>query len=106
MAAVEIMDAHVEDADAFIAADNRFHQILANATQNDLILTLIDPIMELLSEQRKQIFWRAGWPAAWATTSQDACLTRSIRHDPEAARSAMQAHLRQVGADVAAALEL
>jgi DNA-binding GntR family transcriptional regulator len=29
-----------------------------------------------------------------------------IRHDPDAARSAMQAHLRQVGADAAAALEL
>jgi GntR family transcriptional repressor for pyruvate dehydrogenase complex len=104
-AAVETMDAHVEEADAFIAADNRFHQILANATNNNLILTLIHPIMELLSEQRKHIFGVQGGPQR-GQQHHKMLLDAVIRHDPDAARSAMQAHLRQVGADAAAALEL
>lgn len=104
-AAVETMDAHVEEADAFIAADNRFHQILANATNNNLILTLIHPIMELLSEQRKHIFGVQGGPQR-GQQHHKLLLDAVIRHDPDAARAAMQAHLRQVGADAAAALEL
>ena len=104
-AAVETMDAHLEEADAFIAADNRFHQILANATNNNLILTLIHPIMELLSEQRKHIFGVQGGPQR-GQQHHKLLLDAVIRHDPDAARVAMQAHLRQVGADAAAALEL
>lgn len=104
-AAVETMDTHLEEADAFIAADNRFHQILANATNNNLILTLIHPIMELLSEQRKHIFGVQGGPQR-GQQHHKLLLDAVIRHDPDAARVAMQAHLRQVGADAAAALEL
>jgi len=104
-AAVATMDTHVGEADAFIAADNRFHQILANATNNNLILTLIHPIMELLSEQRKHIFGVQGGPQR-GQQHHKMLLDAVIRHDPDAARAAMQAHLRQVGADAAAALEL
>lgn len=103
-AAVDTMDAHIAEADAFIAADNRFHQILANATNNNLILTLIHPIMELLSEQRKQIFGVQGGPHR-GQQHHKILLDAVIRHDPDAARAAMQAHLRQVGVDAAAALE-
>lgn len=102
-AAVEAMDAHLDEADAFIAADNRFHQILANATNNNLILTLIHPIVELLSEQRKQIFGVQGGPQR-GQEHHKMVLDAVSRHDPEAARAAMHAHLRQVGADADAAL--
>jgi GntR family transcriptional repressor for pyruvate dehydrogenase complex len=103
-AAVEAMDAHLTEADAFIAADNRFHQILANATNNSLLLTLIHPIVELLSEQRKQIFGVHGGPQR-GQEHHKMLLDAVSRHDPEAAREAMQAHLRQVGVDAAAALK-
>lgn len=103
-AAVEMMDTHIADADAFITADNHFHQILANATNNNLILALIHPIMELLSEQRKQIFGVHGGPQR-GQQHHKMLLDAVTRHDPEAARAAMRAHLRQVGADAAAALE-
>src|SRR5258708_23367285 len=52
----ETMDDHLNDADAFIAADNRFHETLAQATQNTLIFILVNSILNLLCEQRKQIF--------------------------------------------------
>lgn len=103
-AAVEAMDEHVNEADAFIAADNRFHQILANATDNKLILALIHPIVELLSEQRKQIFNVHGGPQR-GQEHHKTLLDAVSRHDPDAARDAMRAHLRQVGADASAALE-
>jgi DNA-binding FadR family transcriptional regulator len=103
-AAVETMDTHLEEADAFIAADNHFHQILANATNNNLILTLIHPIMELLSEQRKQIFGVEGGPQR-GQQYHKLLLDAVVRRDPDAAREAMRAHLRQVGADATASLE-
>jgi GntR family transcriptional repressor for pyruvate dehydrogenase complex len=100
--AVETMDAHLSDADAFIMADNFFHQVLARATQNALILTLIDPIMELLSEQRKQIFSVQGGPQRGQSHHKQ-LLDAVSRHDSEAARTAMHAHLRQVRTDATAA---
>jgi GntR family transcriptional repressor for pyruvate dehydrogenase complex len=104
-AAVVTMDEHLADADAFIDADNQFHMVLARATQNALILTLIDPIMALLSEQRKHIFTVPGGPER-GQQHHKLLLDAILRHDPEAARAAMRAHLRQVRTDATAALEL
>lgn len=103
--AVETMDAHLSDADAFITADNFFHQILARATQNALILTLMNPVMELLSEQRKQIFFVEGGPLRGQSHHKQ-LLDAVGRHDAESARQAMRVHLQQVRADVLAAQEL
>jgi GntR family transcriptional regulator, transcriptional repressor for pyruvate dehydrogenase complex len=103
--AVETMDAHLHDADAFISADNFFHQALARATQNALVLTLMDPIMELLAEQRKQIFFVDGGPLRGQFHHKQ-LLDAVGRHDCEAARNAMRAHLQQVRADVSAAQAL
>lgn len=103
--AVTIMDAHLRDADAFITADNFFHQVLARATQNDLILTLMDPVMELLSEQRKQIFFVEGGPLRGQMHHKQ--LLEAVGcHDAEAARMAMRDHLHQVRVDAAAARDL
>ena len=103
--AVEIMDGHLHDADAFISADNFFHQVLAGATQNVLVLTLMDPIMELLSKQRKQIFTIEGGPMRGQSHHKQ-ILEAVVRHDSEAARQAMSAHLQQVRVDVSAAQEV
>jgi DNA-binding FadR family transcriptional regulator len=103
-AAVATMDAHLDDADAFIAADNHFHQVLANASDNKLILILIHPIMDLLSVQRKQIFGVQGGPQR-GQQHHKLLLDAMSRHDPDAARAAMRAHLRQVRSDASAALE-
>ena len=97
--AVQIMDQHLDDADLFIAADNTFHEALAQGTQNTLILILVNSIVHLLSEQRKQIFEVEGGPQR-GQLHHKSILESVIRRDPESARAAMRAHLRQVRQDV------
>lgn len=101
--AVATMDESLHDADAFIAADNQFHEALARATQNTLILALVKSIVDLLSEQRKQIFMTEGGPQRGQVHHKN-ILASVVNHDPEAARTAMRAHLQQVRADVKASL--
>jgi GntR family transcriptional repressor for pyruvate dehydrogenase complex len=102
--AVERMDESLHDADGYIAADNRFHEALAQATQNKLILILVNSIVNLLSEQRKQIFGVEGGPQR-GQIHHKRILESVIKHDLEAARAAMRAHLRQVREDVGASLQ-
>ncbi len=97
-AAVEIMDSNMHNAAAFIAADNNFHQILAKATQNVIILTLVNSIVALLSEQRKLIFTVSGGPER-GQLHHKLLLDAVLHHDPEAARTAMRSHLTQVRQD-------
>ncbi|GHO60614.1 FadR/GntR family transcriptional regulator [Ktedonobacter robiniae] len=98
--AIAVMDAHMHDANAFIVADNRFHEALAQATQNILILLLTNSIVNLLSEQRKQIFSVAGGPQR-GQIHHKRIFESVIRRDAEAARAAMREHLRQVREDSA-----
>jgi GntR family transcriptional regulator, transcriptional repressor for pyruvate dehydrogenase complex len=100
--AVRVMDTNLDEADAFIAADNDFHRALAKGTQNALILTLVDSIVDLLSEQRKQIFSLSGAPER-GQIHHKRILESVVQHDAEAAREAMRAHLQQVREDVKSA---
>jgi GntR family transcriptional repressor for pyruvate dehydrogenase complex len=94
---VALMERALDDADAFVEADLQFHRALAQATQNPLIPTLIDPIVDLLREQRKNTFRRGG--AARGQYHHKKILAAVARRDPNAARAAMRAHLQQVRKD-------
>ncbi len=95
--AVAAMDNAMDNADAFIEADLDFHLALAQGTQNALIPVLIDPIVDLLREQRKRIFVRGG--AGRGQYGHKRILDAVVRHDLEAAREAMRAHLKQARED-------
>lgn len=97
--AVRVMDESLDDAVAFIVADNDFHLALARGSKNDLILALVDSIVDLLSEQRKQIFEVEGGPQR-GNYHHKIILDAVTRHDEGAARSAMRSHLKQVREDV------
>jgi len=97
--AVVVMDANLHEANAFIAADNDFHRALAKGTQNILILTLVDSIVGMLSEQRKQIFSVSGGPERGQVHHKQ-ILDCVVRREAKAAREAMRAHLQQVREDV------
>lgn len=95
--AVAIMDTTLDDADAFVEADLQFHLTLAQATQNPLISTLINPIVDLLREERKRTFKHGG--AARGQAHHKKISDAIMRRDAEAARAAMRAHLKQVRKD-------
>jgi GntR family transcriptional repressor for pyruvate dehydrogenase complex len=55
-AAVKKMDQSMDDVESFISADHNFHIALAQATQNQLLVNLLDSIVDLLTQQRRTIF--------------------------------------------------
>ena len=95
---VEEMDGALEDGDRFIEADLDFHLALAEASQNALIPSLIDSIVDLLREHRMRIFRVKGGPERGQFHHKH-ILDAVVHHDPAAARAAMHAHLRQVRQD-------
>ncbi len=102
--AVETMDASLENADRFIEADLDFHLTLAEATQNFLIPTLVDSVIELLRQERKNVFLYADGGAARGQYHHKRILKAVAAHDPERARVAMRAHLEQVRRDTEASV--
>lgn len=97
-AALETMEQALDDADAFIAADNDFHRVLARGSGNPLILALMDSIVDLLSDQRKMVFAVAGGPKRGQMHHQ-LVFNAIVARDAEAARRCMRAHLEQVRDD-------
>jgi GntR family transcriptional repressor for pyruvate dehydrogenase complex len=96
--AVAAMDEALGDLNKFIEADLDFHLALAEATQNALIPTLIDSIVDLLRVQRGRIFRVEGGPRR-GQVHHKRILEAIVQHDPAGARDAMRAHLHQVRED-------
>jgi DNA-binding FadR family transcriptional regulator len=101
--AYETMEHTLDDADAFIAADNAFHRAVARGSGNPLILALMDSIVDLLSDQRKMIFAVRGGPERGQQHHKRVMVAIATK-DPEAARNSMREHLKQVRADTRQAL--
>ncbi|HMQ32955.1 MAG TPA: FadR/GntR family transcriptional regulator [Chloroflexaceae bacterium] len=101
-AAVVAMDEALDDMDRFIVADQEFHRVLAQATGNDLILRIIEPIMDMLDAQRRQIAHVDGGMVRGQHHHRQ-ILAAVREHNPEAARETMRAHLAQVREDALAA---
>ncbi|MGA7559976.1 MAG: FadR/GntR family transcriptional regulator [Terriglobales bacterium] len=96
--AVAVMDRNLRDPDAYVEADLDFHLALAEAAGNPLILSLLNSTVGLLREQRSRIFNVDGGPER-GQFHHKRILGAIEQHDPEAARDAMRAHLKQVLAD-------
>jgi len=96
--AVAIMDRSLGDPEAFIEADLDFHLAMAEAVGNPVILSLLDSIVGLLREQRQRIFRVEGGPQR-GQQHHMRILAAIEKRDPEEAREAMRAHLKQVQSD-------
>lgn len=103
--AIRKMDENIENINAFIVADFEFHQAMAEATQNELIPTLIGPFIELLQEQRRQVGIVPGGPER-GQIHHKSILQMIANRDSEGAFQAMKAHLKQVRDDIASASAL
>jgi GntR family transcriptional repressor for pyruvate dehydrogenase complex len=99
--AVRTMDTALDNVDVFVEADLDFHLALAEGTQNPIIPILMDSIIDLLREERK----RTGLTKGGLQRGQihhKKILDAVTRRDPQAARQAMQNHLKQVRKDSSA----
>ena len=96
--AVATMDRSLQDPEAYIEADLDFHLSLAEAAANPMILSLIDSIVGLLREQRMGIFQVEGGPQR-GQYHHKRILEAVEKRDPDQARAAMRAHLKQVRED-------
>lgn len=99
-AEVGVMERAFDDVEAFIAADHRFHVAIAKSTQNELVPMLLFPIVDVLNEQRKRLFFIKE-SARNAQAFHHRILEAIERHDHNAAVEAMRGHLGQVRGDIA-----
>lgn len=98
-AEVAIMEGAFDDVEAFIAADHRFHVAIAKSTQNHLVPMILFPIVDVLNEQRKRLFF-VEKSARSAQAFHHRILDAIERHDSAAAIEAMRGHLGQVSSDI------
>jgi len=104
-AAIEEMDNALGDVEHFVRADQHFHLLLAEATQNRMFPMLTESMAELLYESRLLIFGVEGSPVR-GQTHHRALLNAVERGDAVAARRAMEEHLAQVDSDSRASQDL
>lgn len=95
---VEIMDENINNEEVFVQQDLVFHLTLAQATHNLLFPKLIEPIVDLLFEQRRGTFQVSG-SAERGQVHHRQIVEAIARRDSEVARRAMQEHLAQVRRD-------
>jgi len=96
--AVKIMDTALNNVEIFVEADLDFHLALAEGTQNPIIPILMDSIIDLLREQRKRTGITKGGLQR-GQTHHKKILDAVTRGDADAARKAMQDHMKQVRKD-------
>ena len=99
--AIEKMDAALASSnrEMYVEADQTFHLVMAQATQNKMLVMLTESISGLLRESRWLIFDVGGAPAR-GQQHHGALLEAIQRGDVPGARKAMRDHLDQVGVDI------
>jgi GntR family transcriptional repressor for pyruvate dehydrogenase complex len=104
---VAAMEATESEPEAFHAADVRFHENLAAATGNRLLLFLIEALAEPLRESRLQSFaggLTRGQTLAVVVDQHVAILDEVKARNAKGAAAAMRHHLRQTEKDLRARL--
>jgi GntR family transcriptional repressor for pyruvate dehydrogenase complex len=103
-AAIDLMQQTLDDPEQYIIHDNAFHIALAEATDNDLLMDIVSPIVSLLQDMRRVSVTVDG-ATERAQDYHRAILQQVADHDPDGARREMQEHLAQVRGELTAAQE-
>lgn len=96
--AIAEMDQNLGNSSQFIIADNKFHMVLAQASQNSVFQLMLNSIVELLQEARKVTISVPG-TAEMATQYHHRIFEAVRSGDPAEAKRAMEEHLASVDAD-------
>ena len=98
--ATDEMEAAIDSSQAYVAADIRYHLVIAEATGNRLLLHLMQAIRERLTEMFGTVFKFPGGPER--SIAQHRLITQAIAaEDAERARQAMTEHILRVEQELA-----
>ena len=97
------METLIEAPEGYVDADVEFHALLARSTRNEVLLTMLDPVVELLRASREVSASRPG-SARRALREHEEILRRVETGDAEGARQRMRVHLMNTAEDIEAAL--
>jgi GntR family transcriptional regulator, transcriptional repressor for pyruvate dehydrogenase complex len=100
---LERMLASIDAPEGYVEADVEFHSLLARATCNEVLLTMLEPVVDLLREGRQVSASRPG-SALRALGEHEEILRRVEVGDTEGARREMRAHLANTAKDIEAVL--
>ncbi|MFL6008491.1 MAG: FadR/GntR family transcriptional regulator [Rubrobacteraceae bacterium] len=97
------MGSLIDAPEGYVDADVEFHALLARSTGNEVLLTMLDPIVELLRASREVSASRPG-SARRALREHEEILHCVEAGDAGGARERMRVHLANTARDIEAAL--
>lgn len=100
---VERMRASIDAPEGYVDADVEFHALLARSAGNGVLLTMLDPIIELLRASREVSASQPG-SARRALLEHEEILRRVETGDADGARREMREHLVATAEDIRAAI--
>jgi GntR family transcriptional regulator, transcriptional repressor for pyruvate dehydrogenase complex len=103
-AELERMAALIDAPEGYVDADVEFHALLARAARNEVLLTMLEPIVDLLRASRRVSASRRPGSALRALGEHEEILRRVEAGDAEGARREMRAHLANTVRDIEAVL--
>jgi len=101
---VERMRGSIGAPEGYVDADVEFHALLARAARNGVLLTMLEPVVNLLRASRRVSAARPG-NAQRALVEHERILGCVAGGDAEGARREMRAHLANTAGDIEAAIE-
>jgi len=102
-AQLDRMRALIDTPEGYVHADVEFHALLARGARNGVLLTMLEPVVDLLRASREVSASRPG-SARRALREHEEILRRVEEGDAEGARREMRVHLANTAEDIEAAL--
>jgi GntR family transcriptional regulator, transcriptional repressor for pyruvate dehydrogenase complex len=93
----------IDVPEGYVDADVEFHALLAQGARNEVLLTMLEPVVELLRTSRRVSAARPG-NALRALGEHERILRRVEVEDAAGARQEMRAHLAKTAEDIEAAI--
>jgi len=93
----------IEVPEGYVDADVEFHALLARGARNEVLLTILEPVVDLLRTSRRVSAARAG-NALRALGEHERILRMVEAKDAGGAREEMRAHLAKTSEDIEAAI--
>jgi GntR family transcriptional repressor for pyruvate dehydrogenase complex len=93
----------IDKPEGYVDADVEFHALLARATRNEVLLTMLAPVVDLLRASRRVSAARPG-NALRALVEHERIHRRVETGDAGGAREEMRAHLVKTAVDIEAAI--